>query len=150
MDNSMKWSSTEKANLKECYDLALQFEKMDIAKDVLREKAKKLGAAGSYASLHTGDLCPESEMQVLSEAVYGLALETLESSPRSDFRDGYKVNGLPDSAEKEYVLALLSLRDGMDVSQRLEAVGHIRAALRYTDNDPRYRALASILEEVDS
>ena len=34
MDNSMKWSSTEKANLKECYDLALQFEKMDIAKDV--------------------------------------------------------------------------------------------------------------------
>lgn len=141
------WSCSEKANLKECYDLAVQYEKQDIAKEVLREKSKKIG---SYAPEPEGITRPISEMQILSEAINVLSTESLESVRNTVFQYAAQIDNLPDSAEKEYVLALLSLRDGMDVSQRLEAVGHIRAALRYTDNDPRYRALASILEEVDS
>lgn len=144
-----KWDSIEAFQLKECYDLATQFEHLDIAKEILREKSKRIDIPKNYVPVQADASYPESEMQIVSEAVYGLTLEGFIGSESTGFKYSHKINNLPSSAEKEYVLALLSLRNGTNETQRLEALRHISVALSYSPNDPRYIALASVLQDVD-
>lgn len=143
------WDSIEAFQLKECYDLAAQFEKLDTARSVLRERSKKIDIPENYIPVQANASYPESEMQVVSEAIYGLTLEGFAASENTGFKYAHKIDGLPDSAEKEYVLALLSLRNGTNETQRLEALRHISVALSYSPNDPRYIALADILKDAD-
>lgn len=143
------WDSIEAFQLKECYDLATQFEKLGTAKDVLREKSKNIDIPKNYLPVQVDATYEETEMQVVSEAVYGLSLEGFTVSEDTGFKYTHKINNLPSSAEKEYVLALLALRTGTNETQRLDALRHISVALSYSPNDPRYIALASVLQDVD-
>ncbi len=65
--------------------------------------------------------------------------------------DPGKVNGalaaLPDSAEKEYLLALAALRGDRGNAARVAAVRHISRALAFAPGDPRCQALAEVLAE---
>ena len=65
--------------------------------------------------------------------------------------DPGKVNGalaaLPDSAEKEYLLALAALREDRGNAARVAAVRHISRALALAPGDPRCQALAEVLAE---
>lgn len=65
--------------------------------------------------------------------------------------DPGKVNGalaaLPDSAEKEYLLALAALRGDRGNAARVAAVRHISRALALAPGDPRCQALAEVLAE---
>lgn len=149
MTNVNMWDSIEAFQLKECYDLAAQFERLDIARDVLREKSKKIDIPKNYIPVQADATYTETEMQIISEALYGLSLEGFAASENSGFRYAHKINSLPSSAEKEYVLALLALRNGTNETQRLDALRHISVALDYSPNDPRYIALASVLQDVD-
>ena len=88
-------------------------------------------------------------MQIVSEAIYGLTLEGFAASGNTAFKYAHKINNLPSSAEKEYVLALLALRNRTDEEQRLYALRHISVALSYSPNDPRYIALANVLQDID-
>lgn len=144
-----KWDSIEAFQLKECYDLATQFEQHDIAREILREKSKRIDIPKNYIPVQADASYTESEMQIVSEAVYGLTLEGFIGTERTGFKYSHKINNLPSSAEKEYVLALLALRNGTNETQRLEALRHISVALSYLPNDPRYIALASVLQDVD-
>lgn len=143
------WDSIEAFQLKECYDLATQFEKLDTARDVLREKSKKIDLPKNYIPVQADATYQETEMQVVSEAIYALSLEGFAASENAGFKYSHKINSLPSSAEKEYVLALLALRNGTNETQRLDALRHISVALSYSPNDPRYIALAGVLQDVD-
>lgn len=149
MTKDINWDSIEAFQLKECYDLATQFETHDTAKDVLREKSKKIDMPKNYVPVQADATYQETDMQIISEAIYGLTLEGFAASENTGFRYAYKINNLPNSAEKEYVLALLALRNGTSETQRLEALRHVSAALDYSPNDPRYIALASVLQDAD-
>lgn len=149
MTDVNKWDSIEAFQLKECYNLATQLEKLDIAKEVLREKSQKIDIPINYIPVQADATYQETEMQVVSEAIYGLTLEGFTASENTGFKYVPKINNLPSSAEKEYLLALLALRNGTNETQRLGALRHISAALSYSPNDPRYIALASVLKDVD-
>lgn len=142
------WDTIEAFQLKECYDLATQFEKLDTAKDVLREKSKKIDIPKNYIPIQVDATYEETEMQIVSEAIYGLTLEEFVASESAEFKYAHKINNLPSSAEKEYVLALLALRSGTSEPQRINSLEHIRVALSYSPDDPRYIALASVLQDV--
>lgn len=137
----------EAFQLKECYELALQYEKLDLAKDVLRKKTKRIDVSMNYSPVQTDVSYQESEMQVLSEALYNLSLEGFNASDDSGFQYAYKIDNLPASAEKEFILALISLRRGTNETQRLDALRHISVALSYSPNDPRFIVLADILQQ---
>lgn len=106
----------ESFQLKECYDLAVQFEKHDTARDILREKSKKIDIQKNGIPIQA--VCTETEMTL-------------------------------SSAEKEYILALLALRNGTNETQRFKALKHIRTALSDSPNDPRYIALAAVLQDAE-
>lgn len=143
------WDNIEAYQLKECYDLAAQFEKLDTARDVLRKKSKRIDIPENYIPLQADAAYHETEMQIVSEALYRLSLEGFAASENTRFEYAHKINNLPSSGEKEYVLAVLALRNGTDETQRIEALRHISVALGYSPNDPRYIALASVLQDAD-
>lgn len=149
MSNVNAWDSIEAFQLKECYDLATQFEKLDSARDVLREKSKKIDIPKNYIPIQADAAYEETEMQIVSEAIYELTLEGFAASESAGFKCAHKIINLPSSAEKEYVLALLALRSGANETQRIDAMRHISVALSYSPNDPRYIALANVLQDVD-
>lgn len=149
MADANTWDNIEAFQLKECYDIATQFEKLDTARDILRKKSKKIDIPKNYIPVQADATYQETEMQVVSEAIYALSLEGFAASENTGFKYAHKTNNLPFSAEKEYVLALLALRNGTNETQRLDALRHISVALSYSPNDPRYIALANVLQDID-
>lgn len=147
MVNAFSKDSLEAFQLKECYELAAQFERLDQAKEVLREKSKKLDVPMNYAPVQADATYQETVMQIASEAIYGLSLEGFSAAEKTGFKQAHKIDNLPSSAEKEYILALLSLRNGTSETQRLDALRHISSALSFSPNDPRFVALANVLQE---
>ena len=139
------WDSMEMFLLKECYDLAGRYAPLDGAREVLREKSGQIDLPENYVPAQADVVFPQTEMQVISEAMFGLTLAGYTASGGDDFNNTYKVNALPQSAEKEYFLALMALRNGMNESQRTEALRHLSIALAEAPNDPRYIALQYIL-----
>ena len=144
MANVNTWDNIEAFQLKECYELAAQYEKIDIARDVLRDRAKKIDLPPNYVPMQSDISLPDSSMQILTQAMHSLAREgfAASSGEKSDY---YKLNTIPDSGEKAFVQALIALRDGTSETQRLEALNRLSVALSYSHNDPRYIALAEIL-----
>lgn len=143
------WDSIEAFQLKECYELAAQHETNDTAKSVLREKAKKIDIPKDYVPVQTDAAYQETPMQIVSEALFELSLEGFAASENSGFKYSHRINSIPSSAEKEFILALLSLRNGTNETHRIEALGHISSALSYSPNDPRFITLARVLQDTD-
>ena len=139
------WDNIEAFQLKECYDLAAQCVKIDVARDVLRDRSRKIDLPPNYVPMHSDMSLPDSSMQVLTQAVRSLAMEGFAVSDGSRVGDYYKVHSLPDSAEKAFVQALLALREGTNETQRLQALNRLSVALSFSHNDPRYIALVEIL-----
>ena len=139
------WDSMEMFLLKECYDLAGRHAPQEGARDVLRGKSAQIDLPGNYVPAQNDVDYPQTEMQVISEAMFKLTLEGYAASGGDEFSLSYKVNALPSSAEKEYFLALMALRNGMNESRRTEALRHLSLALAKAPNDPRYIALQYIL-----
>lgn len=147
MDKSFSKDNIEAFQLKECYELSIKFEKLDIAQEVLRKRSKRLDISMNYTPVQVDAPYQETEMQVVSKAIYELALEGITVPEKTSFKYAYKIDGLSNSAEKEFVLALLSLRNGTNETQIIDALRHISAALNYSPNDPRFITLAQILQE---
>jgi len=136
--------------LKECYELAAQYEKVEAVRDILSEKAKGIKVPQNYISVQDYTLHQKTEMQIISEVMDRLAVEAAVGGNHIGMEDLYnKVNSLPGSAEKEFILALLALRNDINEAQRLDALRHTSNALSYLPGDPRYIALATILQEID-
>lgn len=146
MAEKISWDSLEAFQLKECYDLAARFEKLDQARALLWERGKRIDIPKNYTPIRADAAYPESEGQTVSEATYQLVQDG-RAVDTSSFACSHKVAQLPESGEKEYLLALIALRGGRNETQRLETARHIGAALSYSPNDPRYITLAAILQE---
>ena len=149
MSEVNQWDNIEAFQPKECYDLAAYFEVNDASKELLRDRSKKLNLPNNYIPIQLDVTCPETEMQTISETMQQLSIESLSTNGAADFKYTHRINNLADSAEKEFVLALLSLRNGTYETQRINALNHIRVALSYSPNDPRFIALARVLQEAD-
>ena len=131
--------------LRELYSLSEQYESSDLARDILRAKAKKVPdtPVGETDSFDTS--VPSSNMVLFSSIMSELAMEGFVAS-------GNRYMTLPiqlmsESPEKEYLLALAALRNGKNETQRLESLRHISSALASSPGDPRFRALAAILQQ---
>lgn len=135
--------------LKECYDLAAQYGKLQIAQEILREKSGRIQIPEGCVPAQTGAADGKTQMQIISEVIKGLSLEGYAASEYTDPGYDQKMYALPDSAEKEFVRALLSLRDGTGETQRWGALQHISAALSDSPHDPRYIALARVLLDIN-
>lgn len=147
--NVNTWEGLKSLLLKECYDLAMRFEELDTARGVIREKSRKIAIPKNYISEQIDVAYSESDMQIISKVIYGLSLEGFSAVENTGVKYEHEINKLPSSAEKEYVMALLALRSGTNETQRVNALRHIRAAYSYSPNDPRYIALASVLQDVE-
>ena len=146
MDNEKRPDAAEAALLKECYDLAARFEKIDNARDIIREKLKKVSLYTDGTPMTTAAVVSGSGMDVISEIMYKMSLEGTGGSGKNDNGYAYKLERLPYSGEKEFLLALLALRDGTDETHRKSALLHIYEALKESNEDPRYVALAAALQ----
>ena len=150
MGDDKKWCKPEHVLLKECYELAEQFEPLDIVKSVLREKAKAIDIPDEYLSANTDVSLIESDMQIISDSIYAMTAEPLGGAASGEIGTEYRFNNLAPSGEKEYCQALMALRRGNTETQRIQALRHLVTALGYSPDDPRYIALATVLRDVDS
>ena len=147
MNNKPKWDSAEAFLLNECYTLSSTIVNDNETQKLLREKADKINVPSEYIPLFSDASYTESEMQILTKAIKSLAEEGHISSSKDDSQTYFKVSQLHESAEKEYVLALLSLRNATNETQRLAALQHLSVALSYSPDDPRYITLSQIIKE---
>lgn len=132
--------------LNECYNLASRFEKFDAAKAILEEKNKRIKFPDIPMISKERDH-RESEMETISGILQGYMQEAYAKPNNSGANSYLKVQELPETAEKEFLLALLSLKRGSEEAQRYKAMQHISAALDRAPDDPRYLALASVLQQ---
>ena len=149
MEGSEKWHNNDSYMLKECYEIASQYESLDISKSVLRERSRRIDLTMDYVPVQTGSPIPQSDMQVLSEAMRVLSLADYSSPNNSVQGLRYKLNTLSDSGEREFVLSLLALSNGTSDSVLIEAAEHVIKACSISPNDPRYIALAKILSNLE-
>lgn len=140
------WNDAALRVLKECYALAAQYEQMDAAREILRAKARKINMPDGY---FPAGQAPASLQQSVSKVVQALVFPGGDPA-QTGFGLQREVDALPDGAEKEYLQALLELHRGTGESQRLRAIRHISAAREHSPNDPRYIALAEVLQEADA
>lgn len=126
-------------NLRECYELAINQINDEAAKIILRQRAKRIDIQDDMDSEQIHITFPKTNKQILEEAITELSF------------DDNSVNtwSLPASGEKEYISALLILRNGTGETNRIEALKHLTVALSYEPDDPRFIALARLLEEVE-
>ena len=149
MDN-ISWESIDPCLLRECYDLAAQYETLDTAKAVLLEKSKRVAISDIDEMMREDRFYHESPMQIVSDIINGLTQEKAETNENNRYKYFRLTNKLPNSPEKEYIFALLSLWGESSERQRIETLEHISAALAGSPDDPRYIALAKILQETDN
>lgn len=126
--------------LKECYTLAAEYEPVSAARDILHSRGRKIAVTEEQAPSSNNAGSMVSDQTVMSEALRGGSgygrLELRRSSSRMSF-----------CGDREFLLAILELNDGRGEYARIHALEHISAALTYSPNDPRYIALAEILQQ---
>lgn len=141
-DNIDRFENTN-CLLKECYELASRYELQDDVKRILISKFSQLGCQQELSNEHLN-----SEMQIISSVMSKLE-QNLNLSKVEILHLVGIVEKLANSGEKEYLLALLALRNGRNETQRVEALRHISLACKFAGDDPRYNALARILCELN-
>lgn len=147
MKDSSKWDNMESFLLKECYTLAAQYEANSSARDILRSKGRKISIPDGYVPDSNNIELPYSIQKIVSDVLYALTMENAAAPATGSFGLQAAVSTMPNCGDKEYLLAILSLRSGRSESNRLEALRHISLALSQSINDPRYTALADILQQ---
>ena len=147
MNNENDWNERDRFLLNECYELAERYESDEQARIIIRKKQKGISAPLDYTSTSEMISDQPTDMQLITEALLELSSEPLDSSRNAPFKYASQIAALPPSGDKEYLLALLELRNGTTETNRILAFRHITEALRFSNRDPRYVALAGILEE---
>jgi len=143
-------SNSNTIKLKECYELAAQYESDPTVKEILQQKAQKIHIQDDIEAEIGGEHNRDSfTMQTVSNAMRRLSLEGMGAMPDTSFVLAKEIDLLPENGETELLRAILVLRSGMNESQRLESLRHLNNALSYARNDPRCVALAKILQEAE-
>ena len=149
MKDTNKWDNIESFLLKECYTLAAQYEANGAARNILRSRGNKISIPDGYIPDGSNITLPTSTQQTVSNIIYALTMEGAAGTTSDSFKAQHELSSMPDCEDKEYLLAIMALRNGRSETQRLEALKHVRLALSYSPDDPRYIALAKILQQID-
>lgn len=149
MKDANKWDNLESFMLKECYTLAAQYEANGEARDILRSRGRKIAIPDGYIPDGSNITLPTSTQQAVSNIIYALTMEGASDTPSDSFRSQHEISSMPNCGDKEYLLAIMALRNGRSETQRLEALRHVSLALSYSPNDPRYITLAEILQQIN-
>lgn len=149
MKDSNKWDNLESFLLKECYTLAAQYEANGTARDILRSRGRKISIPDGYIPDGSNITLPTSTQQAVSNIIYALTMEGTAGTTSESFSAQHEISSMPNCGDKEYLLAILALRNGRSETQRLEALRHVSLALSYSPNDPRYITLAEILQQIN-
>lgn len=129
--------------LNECYELSIQNEVVDISKELLRTKKRKLNFQIKHLP---GDNSVSSEGMVFASNIYmELAYENLYNTDNSQLKSLNDISEIRKKSEREYILALLALRRNMSETGISEAISHLSIAYQETPNDPRIKTLMQIL-----
>lgn len=133
--------------LKECYEMSVLYSSDEVAKSVLREKAKTIDIPKTDFPIQNHAVYEEMEKNTFLNAFYELSLVGNAGSIGNLYSKLNTSDSFTDSGEKELILAILSLRKGTKETNRIEAIGHLSAAHALAPNDPRITSLINILEE---
>lgn len=149
MKDSNKWDNIESFLLKECYTLAAQYEANGAARDILRSRGRKITIPDGYIPDGCNITLPTSTQQAVSNIIYALTMEGAVGTTSDSFQAQHEISSMPNCGDKEYLLAIMALRNGRSETQRLEALRHVSLALSYSRNDPRYITLVEILQQIN-
>lgn len=141
-------NSNDAFKLKECYEFAARFEKLDAARKLLREKSKNIDVSDYLMDSQNDGSYEKTVMQVISEAIHSLSRENLDDRIYGDSEYSKKIDNLPDSPEKEYMKAIMTLKHDANRIQDNYALNLISSAIDGDPTDPRYIALANVLQEL--
>ncbi|MFU0662948.1 hypothetical protein [Gardnerella vaginalis] len=141
-------NSNDAFKLKECYEFAARFEKLDAARKLLREKSKNIDISNYSTDSQNDVSLKETDMQVISQAIRSLSLEDLDARIYGDSEYREKIDNLPDSPEKDYVRVLMTLKHDANRIQDNYALNIISSVIEDDPTDPRYIALANVLQEL--
>lgn len=131
--------------LEECYSISERNVRSEIAKDLIHSrlvKSKKVTQNNPIAGK------PFSNEEAFADALLALSNETINETSSSVFSKQAEVNAMVESAEKNYLLALLALRSGMNDEGRIAAIEYLLKAHNDSPNDPRIRTLMLILQSL--
>ena len=131
--------------LKECYSISERMVSNEIAKDLIHSRNKNSEKNKCDNQL---DVKPFSKEEIFGDVLLALSDETIGGSISSVFSKQAEVNTMPESAEKNYILALLALRSGMNDEGRIAAINYLIKAHEESPNDPRIRTLMLILQSI--
>lgn len=161
MDKNKAWTYQELVMLEECYALAGQYGNQEVTKKFWEEKQAQIKNALENQTEHEVEFQRNhltSYMQRVSDAIWKLAQEEpdLKSSLREPFnseelRAMYTrmQQNVPDDLDGElaYLEAICTLKNERNKITCALAHGLMKHALTCTPDDPRYIALAQILQE---
>ena len=140
------YTDADKVVLKECYTLAEQSCTDEISREVISARSSELRVSRGHADAYSDTAYVDTEMTVISRIMENLSVQPLDGNTGSlAGSPGYALSELPESAEREYLYALLSLAYERGNQQRLDALRHIATAISYDSGDPRFIALFDIL-----
>ena len=131
--------------LKECYLLSEKNVKSEVAKDLIHSR---LVSSEKIKSKNPIDEKPFSNEEIFNNVLLALSDEAIDSTSNDVFPKLAEVNAMMESAEKNYILALLALRSGMNDKGRIAAIDYLIKAHDDSPNDPRIRTLMLILQSL--
>ena len=131
--------------LEECYSISEQNVSSEIAKDLIHSRLVK-----SKTTTQNNPIAekPFSNEEVFGDALLALSNETINEVSGNVFSKQADVNAMQESAEKNYLLALLALRSGMNDEGKVSAIEYLLKAHNDSPNDPRIRTLMLILQSL--
>ena len=153
MGDTSYWNDDRAAIVKECYELAIQFEPSDQVKTLLVERKEKISTPSDYIPMQsTNPSARESEMSVISQIMSDFSLDKVGTiQAPSEQPNVYRINNMSsNSAEAQYVQAMLAINRNSNESGRNSARSSIINAIKLAGYDPRYKTFAMILQEADT
>ena len=131
--------------LEECYSLSEKNVKNEVAKDLIHSRLVRSEVIKLNNPIAEK---PFSNEEIFNHVLLALSDETIDSKANNVFLRQAEVNAMMASAEKNYILALLALRSGMNDEGRIAAIDYLIKAHDDSPNDPRIRTLMLILQSL--
>ena len=133
--------------LKECYESILLSADSDEVRSLTKQRLDNLNKIGrglqDTGTTDTGNTV-QSSLSAIREA---LSVEDVSVPINSGFPRQSEINALPESPEKQYLLALLSLRGNTGNQGCVNALRYLESAINQDPANIVYRTLAEAIHD---
>lgn len=139
---NIAWTYTR---LKECYELMDSSAQSIEVRTLSRKRLSNLHEIGAGLPEEDTFSSIDSVQSSLSLIRTALASEDVKTSTSASFSQQTKINSLPESSEKNYLLALLALRGDTGNQGCLNALRFLERAIGEEPSNIIYRTLAEAI-----